>query len=187
MEFSFSVEEYLKGSGAEDIVAVWAAAPFFDTQEGGGGQRYRAIVTARDAQWDDREAIVFLQEDSQGFLPSTQTSGSDSTWRGVEARPMYASPDDGYSLASRHNKLWLPAAAAVGEASQATGDQQRFLTDVPPDEGTAPTITLGEIKTRIAAVTAKLSASDGSEEYTECVRETYYIERRNRHLRERIS
>ena len=89
---------------------------------------------------------------------------------------MYADQDDVYSIASRHNKLWLPAAAAVGASSQATGDQQRFLTDVPPETGTAPTITLGEIKTRIGAVTAKLNAGDGSEEYTECVRETYYIE-----------
>ena len=50
LEFSFSVEEYLKGSGAEDIVAVWAAAPFFDTQEE-AEDALPAIVAARDAQW----------------------------------------------------------------------------------------------------------------------------------------
>ena len=181
LEFSFSVEEYLKGSGADDIVAVWAAAPFFDTREEAEAA-LPSIVATRDSQWDGHEAIVFLQQDFQEFLPSTQQANRYYlAWGG--GLPMYA-PDDGYSLASRHNKLWLPAAAA-GAPSQPTGDQQRFLMDVLPATGTAPTITLGEIKTKIAGVTAKLNAGDGSEEYTECVRETYYIERRNRHLREK--
>ena len=181
LEFSFSVQEYLKGSGADDIVAVWAAAPFFDTRQEAEAA-LPSIVATRDSQWDDRETIVFLQQDFQEFLPSTQQANRYYlAWGG--GLPMYA-PDDGYSLASRHNKLWLPAAAA-GAPSQPTGDQQGFLTDVPPTTGTAPTITLGEIKTRIAGVTAKLAAGDGTDEYAECVRETYYIERRNRHLRER--
>ena len=182
LEFSFSVQEYLKGSGADDIVAVWAAAPFFDTQQE-AEDALPAIAAARDAQWDAHESIVFLQEDSRGFLSSTQQADRYYlAWGG--SKMMYADQDDVYSIASRHNKLWLPAAAAVGATSQPTGDQQRFLTDVPPATGTAPTITLGEIKTRIATVTAKLDAGDGSEEYTECVRETYYLERKDRHLRE---
>ncbi len=179
LEFSFSVEEYLKGSGADDIVAVWATAPFFDTQEE-AANALPAIVAARDAQWDDHEAILFLQENSRGFLSSTELADRFYlAWGG--SRPMY-SHDDKYSISSRRNRLWLPA-AAVGEASQATGDQQRFLTDVPPDAGTASTITLGEIKTRIAAITAKLSASDGSEEYTECVQLTYQYARQESHYR----
>ena len=182
LEFSFSVQEYLKGSGADDIVAVWAAAPFFDTREEAEAA-LPSIVATRDSQWDDRETIVFLQQDFQEFLPSTQQANRYYlAWGG--GLPMYAL-DDGYSIASRHNKLWLPASAAVGAPSQPTGDQQRILMDVLPATGTAPNITLGEIKTKIAGVTAKLNAGDGSEEYTECVRETYYIERRNRHLREK--
>ena len=54
------MQEYLKGIGAGDIVAVWAAAPFFDTDEE-ADDALPAIVSARDSQWDDREAIVFLQ------------------------------------------------------------------------------------------------------------------------------
>ena len=177
LEFSFSVQEYLKSSGADDIVAVWDAAPFFDTQQEAEGA-LPAIAADRDTRWDSREAIVFLQT-SEASLPSTQQANRYYlAWGG--SRPMYA-PDDGYSLASRHNKLWLPAAEAT---SQAGGDQQRFLTDVPPATGTAPTITLGEVKTRIAAVTTKLNAGDGSEEYTECVRETYYLERKHQYLQE---
>ena len=177
LEFSFSVEEYLKGSGADDIVAVWESSPIFDTRQE-AEEALPAIAAARDTRWDDREAIVFLKS-SQTYLTSTQeTDRYYLTWQHE------IDFDDKYSIASRHNKLWLPAAAAVGATSQPTGDQQRFLTDVPPATGTAPTITLGEIKTRIATVTAKLDAGDGSEEYKECVRETYYLERKDRHLRE---
>ena len=178
LEFSFSVEEYLKGSGTDDIVAVWDAAPFFDTDEE-ALDALPAIVSARDSQWDDREAIVFLQT-SEETLPSTQQANRYFlAWGGTWVD---YGDHDAYSIASRHNKLWLPAAAVDG-ASQATGDQQRFLTDVPPTTGTVPTITLGEIKTRIGAVTAKLSASDGSEEYTECVQLTYQYEREESHYR----
>ncbi len=177
LEFSFNVHEYLKGSGADDIVAVWESSPIFDTRQEAEAA-LPAIAAARDTRWDDREAIVFLKS-SQTYLTSTQeTDRYYLTWQHE------IDFDDKYSIASRHNKLWLPASAAVGATSQGTGDQQRFLTDVPPATGTAPTITLGEIKTRIATVTAKLDAGDGSEEYTECVRETYYLERKDRHLRE---
>ncbi len=174
LEFSFSVEEYLKGSGADDIVAVWDAAPFFDTQQE-AEDALPAIAAARDAQWDDRDAIVFLQT-SEASLPSTQQANRYYlAWGG--SKIMYGDYDV-YSIASRHNKLWLPA---VSESSQATGDQQRFLTDVPPATGTAPSIALGEIKTRISAVYAKLDAGDGSEEYRECVQRTYRYEGMDRY------
>ncbi len=185
LEFSFSVEEYLKGapptgsggSGGDDIVAVWESRPVYDTRQE-AEDALPAIAGARDAQWDDREAIVFLQN-SQTYLTSTQQADRYYlTWQHE------IDFDDKYSIASRHHKLWLPAEAEVGAASQPTGNQQRFLTDVPPAAGTPPTITLGELKTRIAAVVTKLDAGDGSEEYTECVRETYYLERKNRYLEE---
>ena len=182
LEFSFSVLEYLKGapptgsggSGSTDIVAVWAAAPFFDTRQEAEAA-LPAIAAARDARWDDHDAIVFLQQDSGGFIPSTQQADRYYlSWGGS-----WTIPDDGYSIASIHDKLWLPAEAAVGAPSQPGGDQQRFLMDVPPATGTAPTMTLGEIKTRVAAVAAKLDAGDGSEEYGECVRLAYQYERIN--------
>ena len=185
LEFSFSVQEFLKGSGADDIVAVWAAAPFFDTQQE-AEDALPAIAAARDAQWDAHESIVFLQEDSRGFLSSTQQADRYYlAWGG--SKMMHADQDDVYSIASRHNKLWLPATAAVGAPSQPTGNQQRFLMDVPPATGAAPTITLEEIKTRIGAITAKLDAGDGSEEYRECVQLTYEYEGDDRRYREKFS
>ena len=175
LEFNFSVLAYLKGNGADDIVAVWAHS-FFDTQQE-AEDALPAIAADRDARWDDREAIVLLQH-TVTYLPSTQQAGrfflSGEHLVGVAS-------DDYYSLASRGNKLWLPAEAATGAPSQPSGDQQRFLTDVPPATGTAPTITLGELKTRIAAVAAKLDAGDGSEEYRECLERTYSFEGKNQY------
>ena len=55
LEFSFSVQEYLKDIVADDIVAVWAA-PYFDTQEE-AEDALPAIAAARDAQWDDRRPL----------------------------------------------------------------------------------------------------------------------------------
>ena len=198
LEFSFSVLEYLKGSGANDIVAVWESRPIFDTRHE-AEDALPAIAAARDTQWDNHEAVIFLQ-DSQTYLASThQTGRFYFSWQ--HEIDIF---DDKYSIASRYKKLWLPAEAAVGAPSQQTGDQQRFLMDLPPDmktdgrilgtwpdgtfvlapaTGTAPTITLGEIKTRIATVAAKLTAGDGSEEYMECVRESYSFERQDRYLR----
>ena len=40
------------------------------------------------------------------------------------------------------------------------------------------------MKARIAAVAARLTAADGSEEYRECVVESYFLERLHRHLKE---
>ena len=138
LEFSFSVQEYLKGSGSDDIVAVWNAGPLFDTEEE-AEEALPAIVASRDAQWDDREAIVFLKH-SATYLTSTQQAGRFFLSGEILSGGL---PDDYYSLASPHNRLWLPAEAAVDETSQATGDQQRFLTAVPPATGAGPHYNLG--------------------------------------------
>ena len=175
LEFNFSVQEYLKGSGATNIVAIWNAGEIFDSRQEAEAA-LPDIVAVRDTQWDDREAIVFLQN-SVTYLPSTEQAGRFYLSGKVIVSGI---SDNGYSIASLHNKLWLPAAAAIGAPSQPSGDQQNFLLDVPPATGTAPTITLGDMKNRIAGVAAKLDTGD-SEEYRECVRLTYQYEARDRH------
>ena len=174
LEFDFSVLEYVKGSGTDDIVAVWVAATFFDTQQE-AEDALPAIAATRETRWDAHDAIVFLQRTNAVLASTQRVDRYYLAWGGTWMDYGYhdGSLDDGYSLVSRHNKFWLPAEEAMGATSQPTGDQQRFLTDVPPATGIAPTITLGELKTRIAAVAAKLDAGDGSEEYGECVKRTY--------------
>ncbi len=174
LEFDFSVSEYLKGSGSMNIVGYWSAAPLFVTRQDAEAA-LPETAAARDTRWDDREAIVFLQQTDTAFPSMQEADRYYLSWGGS-----WTIPDDGYSIASIHNKLWLPAASS---SSQPSGDAQRFLLDVSPATGEAPTITLGEMKARIAAVDAVLAASDGSEEYMQCVEETYRTERRERYLR----
>ena len=175
LEFSFSVLEYLKGRGSSNIVAYWAAAPLFDTRHEAEAA-LPAIVAAKDTQWDDHEAIVFLQHPDTAFPSAKQPDRYYLSWGGS-----WSIRDDGYSIASIHNKLWLPAEGAVSTTSQPSGNQQRFLLDVPPATGEALTITLGEMKDRIAAVTAKMAAGDGSEVYRDCLQRTYQYEGINRY------
>ena len=177
LEFNFSVLEYLKGSGADDIVAVWQAAPFFDTSQE-AEEALTAIAAARDDRWDDREAIVFLQLSSATLASTQRADRYYLAWGGGWS---LSGSDDGYSIASRHNRLWLPAAAGQARRLNPAAASSASLMDVPPATGTIPTITLGELKTRIAAVAAKLDAGDGSEQYRECVHRTYDYERVNRY------
>ena len=178
LEFNFSVLEYLKGSGADDIVAVWAAAPFFETSQEAEAA-LPAITAAREADWDDHDAIVFLRSSNASLASTQQANRYYLAWGGSWMD--YGVDDDGYSLGSRHDKLWLPAESASSMQSQSGGDRQRFLMDVPPDSGTQPMVTLGELKARIAAVTARLDAGDGSEQYRECLERTYRYEGQDRY------
>ena len=177
-KFSLSVSEYLKGTGPSAIVALWLDDASYETR--GEADVARAIILAwRDDQWDDRESIIFLLELSSGFGPLV-----DEQLRLADHFLLYVgdpySSDDLYSLHSRENKIWLPAASSVGTA----GDGQKFLLDVPGSGSTTPTITLGELKTRITDVTAEFNGGDGSEAYKACVRNKYGFERAARHFRE---
>ena len=154
------------------------------------------IRARRDTQWDNREAVFFLQElrDAQAFpldvLPTLQ--GDNHYYLSFG----FSQPHrDGYSLSSKYSKLWLPAteiaSGATGQ-SGTVGDGQEFLLAVPTDPAGAgasgastpagSTITLGDLKQRIAAVTAELNAGDGSEEYKECIKYKYQIEREDRYF-----
>ena len=144
LQFNLDVSEYLKGTGPSSIVAVWFYGRPYDTRAGADSRR-EAILEERDAQWDDREAIFFLVDGpSVGPSPllSTQPQLANQYVLGLGDK---YSPDDRYSLHSKSNKRWLPAAS-----TSSTGDEQEFLLDVPPP---TETVTLGDLKTWIAGAT----------------------------------
>ena len=171
LKFSLNVSEYLKGRGPSSVVAVWVYGGSYDTNAEAGDAK-DLILAERDDQWDDREAIFFLYDNAGGFGTrlDEQLRRADHMLVGVGDR---FSLDDGYSLHSSSSRYWLPAASGAGS----TGDGQEFLLEVPTATRTAPTITLGDLKTRIAEVTAELEGGDGSEAHKTCVLEKY------RHLR----
>ena len=175
VKFNLAVTEYLKGTGPSNIVAVWVDGNFYDTREK-ADRRKDVILAERDTQWDDREAIIFLYGVLSGFGASL-----DAQLQRADHFLLYVgdpySPDDFYSLHSKRNKRWLPAATSTSS----TGDSQEFLLDVPPP---TETITLGELKRKITEVTAELNGGDGSERYRECVLEKYQHIRNQRNTPE---
>ena len=171
LRFSLDVSEYLKGTGPTSVVGVWVDGWPYETNDEANDAKAN-ILAERDDQWDDRAAIIFLYEGASGFgtLIDGQLQLANNFLLALGDRYV---DDDRYSLRSRSDKAWLPARSSAGS----TGDGQEFLLDVPPATGTAPTITLGDLRTRIAAVTAELDGGDGSEAHKACVLEKY------RHIR----
>ena len=177
LKFDLDASEYLKGSGPSSIVAVWVDGRPYDTSAEADVAK-AATLAGRDDQWDVREAVIFLYDEVNGFGTSldAQFQLADHFLLALGHRYF---DDDRYSLRSTRNRVWLPATG-----TDLTGDAQEFLLDVPPATGTAPTITLGDLKSRIAEVTAEFDGGDGSEAYETCVEEKYEIEQVIRYFRE---
>ena len=171
LKFNLAVNEYLKGTGPSSIVAVWVDGKSYDTREAADDRR-DVILAERDAQWDDRESIIFLYGPGSGLGASLDAELQLTNHLLRYVGDPY-SPDDFYSLHSEGNKRWLPAATSTGS----TGDSQEFLLDVPPP---TETITLGDLKRKITQVAAELDGGDGSEEYRECVLDKYRYIRNQR-------
>ncbi len=165
LDFRFRVLEYLKGEGANELVAVVSGNTY--RTESDVRAVLPTIVADRDSRWDDVDAVVFLR-DFIDLLPSIQRQGRYFMGQVDHCRL------DEYSIASRLSKRWLPAVSVPG--SDVSGDQQLFLMDSPWDSSTTPTITLGALKTRIAEVEEEINAGDGSEEYKACIRYKYIVE-----------
>ena len=175
MKFDLAVSEYLSGAGDDKITAIWVGDDFDNRQE--AEDALPDIRARRDTQWDNREAVFFLQDVPLDLLPTLQGDNRYFLASGF-------SYEDNYSLSSKYSKLWLPsteiASGATGQ-SGTVGDGQEFLLAMPtaPVGATGasgasapagPTITLGDLKQLTAAVNAELDAGDGSAEYKDCVR-----------------
>ena len=198
LEFKFEALEYLKGSGGNELVAVaYDREGRHETEEAAAASA-EDFLSVRDTRWDDRDAIVFLWDDHL-YVPSTKKEDRYS----LGALRYFAFGEDNYTIASRHNRMWLPAASAstlagVIAAVAPGGGEQHFLLEVPSNEGAVfgfsesqpsetQTITLSELKARIAEVEKEIKAGDGSEEYWECVLHKYVWEGEVRYRKELLA
>ena len=175
LEFRFRVLEYIKGNGGAEVVAVTIDEDRYDTASAARAS-VPGMVATRDTRWDGREAIVFMLDYHAQNGRTTYLLGG---------HPVYG--EDGYTVASRHLKTWLPEAATttVTGARSTDAAEKRFLLDAPSDAGAqgsssrsvsppaqagiAPTITLSAFKAKVAELQAEVAAGDGSEEYRNCV------------------
>ena len=175
LEFRFRVLEYIKGNGGAEVVAVTIDEDRYDTASAARAS-VPDMVATRDTRWDDQEAIVFLGDYHAQNGRTTYLLGGHTVYG-----------EDGYTVASRHLKTWLPEAATTTVTGARSTDvaEKRFLLDAPSDAGaqgsssrsvsppaqaaTAPTITLSAFKARVAELAAEVAAGDGSDEYRNCV------------------
>ena len=185
LEYTFTVHEYLKGSGGPQlrgVALVWYDA-FADTAAA-AADLARPHIDRRDTRWDGRQAIVFMRQPDDDYL------------------------EDGYLLMGStesimlggRNPVWLPDAAATSTATSTVPDvasgtsgdaEQYFLLDDPNavqtfgagavDATTASqstsAISLSDLKSRVNAMEARIAAGGGSDAYRECVHMTYSINR----------
>ena len=129
VEFRFEVLEWLKGGdGSNVLVGVHVVSNGRSEEE--ARDKGKQHFERRDKRWDNREAIVFMNN-SHESVPSTQESGryfmGFRDWNGF----------DSYSFNS--NRTWLPLADAV-HASGASGEPEFLLQD--PDGASAPHISV---------------------------------------------
>ncbi len=186
LKFTFDVQETLKSDTTLPgrIKAFVASLEGFPTEAEAREVANRMLVT-HDNRWHDRDAIVFLLNESTQF-PST--SASDTFF--MSLLDFVFGLGDVYSLASKRNKIWLPSASPAN--AQASGEL-RFLLDVPGENAAGvtssgssmqsgnqePSITLSAFKTKVAEIETMKAGQ--SQPYEICIASKYLREREERH------
>ncbi len=201
IELRFDAHEYLKGSGGPTLTVALPVSfrEYYPSELEAVAAAY-AWLTERDTRWDDREAIIFLQEPI-GSLAESHT--------GVHVFSIYdlaygEAHDDGtayavdeyyidtYSIRSEKNKTWLPATAAPTSGASGQVEASYYLEE-PPSAGTGASgasgqsagvssITLSDLKTRIQGMNTLIEQGEGVDGYKRCLEEKYESLRYERYL-----
>ncbi len=179
VDFTFTVHEYLKGTGGPTIIGS-ITGKSQDTQELAVAETAH-LISHHDSQWNDRQAIVFLR--TYPLLGARYWLGyGDEYWPG---------DTPGYQVTSRHERSWLPQAntggASGGRDKSVTTPAPSFMLEAPSatsgsrrasargggsSSAAGATISLSALKTRIAELETEANAG-GTDEYRECI-EAYY-------------
>ena len=155
---TFDVLEALQGSpGGTAVVELLAGELCCHEEEGAALEAGRQFIAGRDTSWDANEAVVFLWNIARSTY--TTEEGRPDSVEYVFADNGYAGwTEDHYSVFSESSRAWLPAMAASGDGAQS------FYVDDPAN---AETITLAEVKKRMATANAMVDSS--IEGHGECV------------------
>ena len=194
--FRFRVIEYLKGSGGDELtVRARAGYPYIGsiryidepTPDADAALRTaKHMLAQRDARWDDREALVFLNPSDA----PKEAGVYNFAWR--FSGP---TPSDHYTVTSADNKAWLPASAPP--SGYAASAEPRYLTVAPfiayhpqargavadsgsPPESSDMIISLSEIESLIEANADMLAKGHGRPGYEECVKDMFEFDARER-------
>ncbi len=166
-ELRFTVHEYLKGSGSTELLVVVRGGHAYQTEaEARDFLDYQ--VQARVTTWDERQAVLFLEAPSSPYTQAAgggEAAGSSATTSPVVlqfTRSNYGQPPWAYSVDTLR-PAWLPAENTPAEGEAPTA----FITDGA--QSPSPTITLADLRGRIAALAAELQAGAGVDGFRECI------------------
>ena len=172
VDFTFTVHEYLKGSGASTITASITGSNE-DTQELAVAEAER-LLARHDTQWDRRQAIVFLRNDPRGLTSTYWLGGGWVYWDGDTSF---------YQVSSRHERNWLPEAPSnTGKGTRSAADPSFMLavSGAPAGArggrstpGGEDTITLSALKARIGELETEANAG-GTDDYRACIKSHYW-------------
>ena len=139
LHYRFQVLEYLKGGGGQEMVLILPSGTQNDTQwhfstAEEAEELGPDLMELRSSEWDDREAIVFVQHDSS-WVPSTQKDDTHLVGLYSTALGWVGTID------SEILRRWLPIARA-GETGNfimdvlrnRKGDDRLFLTEIPREQ-----------------------------------------------------
>ena len=191
IEFTFDVLEYLKGTGGATVTALaygenMYGTHFADTPEEAKENSWM-LGEYRDTRWDDRQAVVFLEQPVAGGPYLLGRIGWRSTDRDVEVTNTVTVSDD-------ERQSWLPATNPPGAQRSGDTTEQRFFLEDPgatttvsaprgaarSPSSTAPTISKSLLKAKIA----ELESGITSDAYRKCVLGKHRAVRYSRHLLE---
>ncbi len=177
-ELRFTVHEYLKGSGPTALLVVVRGGHGYLTEpEAREYADYR--VQARVTTWDERQAVLFLEAPAQPYTPAAASGGAAGTSETTSpavlqfTRFNYNQPPWAYSVDTL-SRAWLPAQDTPAEGGTPTA----FITDGA--QSPSPTITLADLRARIAALAAELQAGAGVDGYAACIYSRFLRERYRR-------
>ncbi len=146
--FRFRVSEYLKGAGASEITVKAMHLGTHGT-EAEALQVARDSLAGRDTSRDSHEAILFLSE-------PTSNNAFHFLWSGPY-------PSLHYTIDTL-NRVWLPAKEPPAAASSSSDDSALLflMGEQVSDLSWPTTMSLGELRSEVAAVDALLAAGDGN-------------------------
>ena len=188
LKFTFDVVEYLKSGDSPPtrINAMVGSFQTFDTASDAEDEA-NGMLTRRNARWDSHEAIIFLTNESTSY-PATASDDLYfmSLLDGVDPERL----GDVYSIASRRNRIWLPATSPAN--AQVAGELRFYLEEPEASESqpsasgrsaqgaaqtqsTTMSIGMSELKTKVTEVDDMIV--DGSRKHELCVIAKFYLMR----------
>ena len=167
-ELRFTVHEYLKGSGASELLVVVYGDDLHTTEK-----KARTValnsVASRTTTWDSRQAVIFLRPHEQSYSPIGAALTSNNKVLGFTLTNSPPQSNFEYAI-NTLSRVWLPASdtGATSTAAQSSGSGNvTFITDgaVSP----SPVVTLAKLRSDVAQMEATLKAGEGVAGYKECI------------------